>query len=143
MGYSLDAMTIRRIAVALLEDVSGSGMWVKEHESYSKVKGDPIPGLSVGDLVYWYDTDESKVMSKPVVVAQGGVGWILRGCLLAPHLQAVTQGWFSLTMKEAVVAGMEEIANDLEWAQKRAVEAESLKELLRIGRNDSSVVARS
>lgn len=120
------------IAEAVLEQSRGSGFW-RLHDSggeYTKPEN-AMAGLSVGDIVYWYDCDACLVMSCPVVFVKDGVGFYVPGFnSFLPKIKPITDDEFARTPEAAAALSREAIKEDLEYYKNRMREIQSAADLL-------------
>lgn len=91
----------------------------------------PLP-VSIGDTVYHYEIDETRVMECPVVTKYKDHHYAVfqwEDCL--PQLRAVSKGWFYQSREEAVAPHREDIEYDLRYHSEKYKKARAVHALLR------------
>lgn len=130
------------MAEAVLKAAKGRGFWQSTSDDsprYQKPKeGEYLPGLCVGDLIWWVDEDNHcEVCSAAVLLVQDGAGYFAysgRDFLsdkhrLAPKLELAGNGYYK-TKREALAAGRDNIEFELQESLAAAERVERLKALL-------------
>ena len=129
----METELLRDIACAILANIHGVGGWRTSADEYRKFKkiDNPLPGLSVGDTVYFYDEDTVSLEENRVLVVFEDVGYVfINRYFHGPSLASVDNETYARTREEAIGMWKSTITTDLTYAQEQADTIPGLKLLL-------------
>lgn len=128
----MDNELLQEIAECVLSQLVGEGRWYKHEERRRFAKIDnPLMGLSVGDVVFTYNSDAEEIQEKRVVAIFHGIGYVAHyHRVYGPSLEAISDECYGKTVKEAAEANREEIELDIAYAEQRYDRMTKVKEII-------------
>lgn len=94
--------------------------------------------VNIGDVVYAWDSDDSKIAEARIVAVLLGYGWIIESSGDRVYVSPVCKGDWFLSPSEAAEASKDEIASEREYAEKLIEGVSAAEKLLKKQRQKKS-----